>query len=122
MNALSLMFVAVLGLFVLVGPAQAVVARVVVVQTTDEAAYMKQIERIRAANQRLGNKETVRVWRARYAGEASGSIVVAVEYADLAALAASNEKQRTDPEFQAILKELAGLRKIVSDSLYEEMK
>ncbi len=122
MKSMSVVFAVLLGLFALVGTAEATVLRVVIVETSDSAAYMKQIERVRAANKRLGNAETVRVWRARFAGQESGAIAVGIEYADWAAFTASDAKSAADPETQTILKELNSIRKIVSDSIYEEVK
>jgi hypothetical protein len=47
---------------------------------------------------------------------------VALEYPDMATFAAEDAKAMADPEYRALLKGLDRLRKIVSDSLYEEIK
>jgi len=122
MKRLTVMLTALVGLLVLVNSAEATVLRVVVVETTDVAAYMGQMNSLRASLQRLGSKSTVRAWRARFAGPNTGSIVVAVEYADMATFAAEDAKIAKDAEYQATLKSMNKLRKIVSDSLYEELK
>jgi hypothetical protein len=122
MKRLTVMLAAVVGLFVLANSAQATVLRVVVVETNDVAAYMSQLNTIKASMQRLGSKSTVRAWRARFAGPNAGSIVVAVEYADMATLAAEDSMIANDAQYQAALKSMSQLRKIVSDSLYEELK
>ena len=122
MKRLTVMLTALVGLSVLVNSAEATVLRVVVVETTDVAAYMGQMNSLRASLQRLGSKSTVRAWRARFAGPNTGSIVVAVEYADMATFAAEDAKIAKDAEYQATLKSMNKLRKIVSDSLYEELK
>jgi len=54
--------------------------------------------------------------------EASVLRVVAVEYADMATFAAEDSMIARDAEYQATLKSMSQVRKIVSDSLYEELK
>jgi hypothetical protein len=122
MKRLTVMLAAVVGLFVLANTAEATVLRVVVVETNDVAAYMGQVNTLRSSMQRLGSKSTVRVWRARFAGPNAGSIVVAVEYADMATMAKEDSMIASDAEYQATLKTMSQMRKIVSDSLYEELK
>jgi len=122
MKRLTVMLAAVVGLFALASSAEATVLRVVVVETNDVAAYMGQVNTLRASMQRLGSKSTVRVWRARFAGPNAGSIVVAVEYADMATFAKEDSMIASDAQYQATLKTMSQMRKIVSDSLYEELK
>ncbi len=110
-----------LGLLLSMGSAQAAVFRVVVVQVSDTASYMKEIENIRAAMKRMKIDATLRVMRARFAGEQSGGIVVAIEYKDMAAFAAADAALATDAEQLATMRRIEALRKIVSDSLYEEL-
>jgi hypothetical protein len=110
-----------MGLLIAAGSAHAAVFRVVVVEVSDTAMYMKEIENIRATMKRLKLDGTLRVMRARYAGEQSGTIVVAVEYKDMAALAAADMALEADSEQQATMKRVDALRKIVSDSLYTEL-
>ena len=102
--------------------AEATVLRVVVVQTADAAAYVKEIERGQALMKKAGFTEQIRVWRARFAGQEAGAVVVSVEYADMTTFAAEDKKMQTDPEISAWLKGLDKIRKIVSDSLYDELK
>ena len=122
MKRFTVMLAALAGLFVLASSAEATVLRVVVVETNDVAAYMGQLNTLKASLQRLGSKSTVRAWRARFAGPNAGSIVVAVEYADMASFAAEDSMIAKDAEYQATLKSMSQVRKIVSDSLYEELK
>lgn len=110
-----------LGVLLTAGSAQAAVFRVVVVEVSDTAMYMKEIDNIRAAMKRLKVDGTLRVMRARFAGEQTGSIVVAVEYKDMAALAAADVALNADPEQMATMRRMEALRKIVSDSLYQEL-
>ncbi len=113
---------ATLGLFAVASGAQATVARVVVVETSDLAAYQGELAKIRAVLTRLGSKGTMRVWRSRFAGPDAGMIVVAIEYPDMATLAADDATTQADAEYTTLIKGLDRIRKIRSDSLYEEMK
>jgi phage terminase large subunit-like protein len=112
-----------LGLVFLIAAsvAQAEVHRVVVVEVSDTALYLKEIDNLRAAMKRLRVDGTIRVMRARFAGEQSGGIVVAASYKDLAAFAATDAALAADAEAQAAMRRIGALRKIVSDSLYEDL-
>ncbi len=102
--------------------AEATVLRVVVVETSDVDAYVKQIERGRVLLKRLDSSGVTRVWKARFAGPDAGNVVVSIEYPSMAAFARDDSKIAADSEYQAWLKGLDKLRKIVSDSLYNELK
>jgi hypothetical protein len=102
--------------------AEASVLRVVVVETSDAAAYVKALEQGKALMKAKGLPADLRVWRARFAGERAGSVVAAIEYASLEALAKADATMNTDAELKAWLASLSKLRKIVSDSIYEELK
>lgn len=97
------------------------VLRIVAVETRDAEAYLREIEKGRAHLKRLGSAGTIRVWRARFAGPEAGTVVVSIEYPSMAALASDDEKTAGDAGFQAWLKGLDKVRKIVSDSLFQEM-
>lgn len=105
----------------LASAAEATVLRIIVVQTDNLDGYLKEVERGRAIFKRLQSSATVRAWRAKFAGPEAGGVVVSVEYPDLATLAKDEAKGAADPEYQAWLKGLDKLRKIVSDSLYQEL-
>jgi uncharacterized protein (DUF1330 family) len=122
MKRLTVFLVAMVGFFAIAGSADATVLRVVAVETKDATAYLADIEKLRGIMARLGGKATIRTWRARFAGQNAGTIVVAIEYADLAAFATEFSKAEADPEYRAIIKGLDAKRKILSDSLYEEIK
>ena len=102
--------------------AEATVLRVVVVATDGVDAYVKEIERGKAMLKRLESPATIRVFRARFAGSEAGTVVVSVEFPSLTALAASDAKAAADTEYQTWLKGLDKIRKVVSDSLYDELK
>lgn len=98
------------------------VQRVIVVQTDDVAGYLKELETARAITKRLQGSGVIRAWRARFAGLDAGAIVVSIEYPSLIVMARDEEKAQADPEERALLARLAKMRKIVSDSLYDELK
>lgn len=101
--------------------AEAVVLRVVVVETADAAAYAQEVVKVRPILKRLGSAAEVRVWRARFAGPETGTVVVSVEYADLATLAKDEAAAMADPEYRTWLAGLAKMRKVLSDSTYDEL-
>jgi hypothetical protein len=105
----------------LVSTARATVLRVLIVQTEDAAAYVKQIEQGQALLKKMGSPSILRVWRARFAGDSAGAVVVSIEYPDMVTFANEDKKVAADPEYQAWLKGLNKIRKVVSDSLYEEL-
>jgi hypothetical protein len=101
--------------------AQATVLRVVVVDTHDVAAYAAEIKKGQTILKRMGSAAHIRVWRARFAGDKTGSVVVALEYPSMIVLAQDEAKAYADPEYTAWLKGLDKLRKVVSDSTYDEL-
>jgi hypothetical protein len=96
------------------------VLRVVVVKTDNPAAYVQEIEKGRQIMKSLGIQGTTRVWQARFAGPEAGAIVSSIEYPSFDALADAYKKTNASPEYQAWVKDLEKIRKIVSDSLYTE--
>ncbi len=99
---------------------KATVLRVVVVKTDDPAAYAQEIEKGRQVMKSLGIQGQTRVWQARFAGPEAGAVVVSIEYPNMAAFADAVAKTNASSEYQAWLKGLDKIRKIVSDSLYTE--
>ncbi len=101
--------------------AQATVLRVIVVETDNVGAYVQEIERGKAMLKRLGSRAEIRIWQARFAGPQAGTVVVSVEFPSLTAFAEDDAKVSADSEYQTWLKGLDKIRKIVSDSLYNEL-
>ena len=99
---------------------KATVLRVVVVKTDDVAAYVQEIEKGRQVMKIIGIQAQTRVWQAKFAGPEAGAVVVSIEYPSMAAFADAVAKTNASSEYQAWLKGLDKLRKIVSDSLYTE--
>lgn len=102
--------------------ADEVVLRVLVVRSDDSAGYLKELEKGKALMKKLGASAVIRVWRARFAGDSAGTIVVAVEYPSLAVMAKDETTLNADPDYQTWFKGIGKLRTVVSDSLYTEMK
>lgn len=96
------------------------VLRVVRVQTDDMAAYLQGLERGKSIMKKMGLTQQIRVWRAQFAGSDAGSVVVTIEYPDMASFAAAEAKTSADPEYQEWLKSMLKVRKVVSDSIYRE--
>jgi hypothetical protein len=105
-----------------VGVANATTLRVVVVQTTDVTAYVKGIEDGKALLKKKGSPGQIRVWQATYAGDNAGAVIVSVEYPNIEALAKDYTLMHTDADLRAWLQGLGKIRKVVSDSIYEELK
>lgn len=101
--------------------AQATVMRVVVVKTDNAAAYVAELRKGQGILRRLGNAAQIRVWRARFAGDDTGRVVVSIEYPSMVALAQEEAKAFADPEYSAWLKGLDKIRKVDSDSTYDEL-
>lgn len=100
---------------------EAATLRVVVVQPTDVDAYVRAIEQGKALLKSKGSQGTIRVWRARFAGPDAGAVVVSIEFPNLEALAKDDARFATDPELKSWLQGLDKLRKVVSDSVYNEL-
>ena len=99
---------------------KATVLRVVVVKTDDPAAYAQEIEKGRQVMKSLGVQGQTRVWQARFAGPDAGMVVATIEYPNMAAFVDAVAKTNASSEYQAWVKGLDKIRKIVSDSLYTE--
>jgi hypothetical protein len=103
--------------------AEPAVARVVVVQTDNADAYIKELAHGDELLKKMGSQaKTIHVWRARFAGPETGTVVVTIEYPNLAAVASDDAKIAASDEYKAWIKGLDKLRKIVSDSLYTQLK
>jgi hypothetical protein len=113
------------GLALLVISAQAlaadpVVLRVIVIETADVSAYVHEVTNLSALSKKAGAPVILRVWKARFAGPNTGTVVVSIEYPNLAALAKSDDLMRSNADLVGQMKKIAAIRKIVSDSIYEE--
>ena len=121
MRKIILCMSAVIGIALWSGSAGAATLRVIVVQSTDLKAYLHEVGTLRAQFKKIGLPVTLRAWRARFAGSEAGAIVVSVEVPDLATLAKVDDAQKGNSEIAATMQRIEGLRKIASDSIYEEL-
>jgi hypothetical protein len=115
---LTLAAIALLG----AASAHATVMRVIVVESSDASAYAKALGQGKAMMKAKGLPANIKIWRARFAGDRAGAVVVTAEYAGLEELAKTDAAMASDPELHAWIMSLDKLRKIVSDSLYEDVK
>lgn len=96
------------------------VLRVLVIKTDNLAGYIQELDKGQALLKKLGVQETLRIWQARFAGPEAGSVVVSIEFPNMAAFVDSDNKTSASAEYKEWLKGLEKVRKIVSDSLYTE--
>jgi len=123
MRKILLSVVTAAGLALAAGSASAApIARVISVQVTDLKAYAHEVDVLQGQMKKAGVAVTIRIWRARFAGSDAGTLIVAIEMPDLATLAKVDELQKSNTEIAATMQKIGALRKIVSDSLYEEVK
>lgn len=97
------------------------VALVLVVEASDQAAYLKKGAELNSITERLGVSMTMRTWQASIAGPATGRLVVVLEFESLSAYASGFSKVQADPGYQKVFKELQGLRKLISASLMQDV-
>lgn len=108
-------------LLMLSAAVQATVLRVVMVEAPDVTAYAKALEQLESVLKSKGSPVKIRIWRATFAGPETGTVAVSAEYPNLEALAKDNDRIANDPEVRSAFSTLDKLRKIVSDSLYNEL-
>jgi hypothetical protein len=95
--------------------------RVVVVQTSDAEGYIAQLTEGKKLIDAVDKKFTIRAWQATFAGDATGTVIVGVEYpGSFGEFGVAWEKLISDPAVGGWLAGLSGLRTIVSDSIYNE--
>jgi hypothetical protein len=96
--------------------------QVIAVQTSDIKTYRHEVETLQDQFKKEGLPVTLRVWRATYAGPDTGTIIVTVEVPDLATLAKVDDAvMKPNSPLGATMKRIEAIRKITSDSLYEEL-
>jgi len=95
--------------------------RVLVVSTEDVSAYVHELDNGKRILKRLGISVQTRVWHATFAGPEAGSVVVTQEFNNFAAFADAVSKTAADTEYSQWIKGLDKIRKIASDSLYQEL-
>ena len=83
----------------------------------DLPGFLAQMQRGRAINERLETTGTARVFQSTLAGPNVGSVIIAVEYPNLPAMAAATATQNADPEWQQFVRDMVTNYRIVSNSL-----
>lgn len=84
-------------------------------------AYQAEVKKLAAVVARVDAKAKVRMWEATAAGEDTGQVLVGIEYPNAAAWAADSAKTQADPEWKAIVAKLAGLRTVLSMSIWRDV-
>ena len=84
-------------------------------------AYLAKIGQLKGILKRLSVKATMRAWQATAAGDETGTVVVGLEFADLAAYADGSTKIQNDAEWQTLVAGLDSMRTMLSMSLYREV-
>ena len=98
------------------------VLRGIAIQTPDIKTYRHEVETLQGEFKKEGLPVTLRVWRATYAGPDTGTIIVTVEVPDIGTLAKIEEAvTKPNSALGATMKRIEAIRKIASDSLYEEL-
>jgi hypothetical protein len=98
------------------------VLRVIAIQTSDIKTYRREVDTLQGEFKKEGLPVTLRVWRATYAGPDTGTIIVTVEVPDIGTLAKIEEAvTKPNSALGATMKRIEAIRKIASDSLYEEL-
>ena len=114
-----------LGLMLIAGvsaqAAEPTALRVLVVQPSDLKAYLHELDIAQGIIKKAGMSTRLRAWQAQFAGPEAGTVIVSLEFANLGELARYYEMTRNNAELAAELVKLAALRKVVSDSLYQEL-
>ena len=96
--------------------------RVVAVDTNDVDAYVAELRKGKRMMMKIAPKMVMRAWRGTFAGDDAGAVIVTLEYpGSLSKFASAWEKTLADKKMAAWLDGLSGLRRLVSDSLYQEM-
>lgn len=101
------------------GPA---IMRVVVIQTSDLKTYAHELSVEEGMLHKVGVNCTFKVWEAHYAGPDTGTIVVALQFADWDNFTRYLNAGKMHPDLGAQMAKFnPSLRKVLSDSVYEEI-
>jgi hypothetical protein len=84
-------------------------------------AYKAELKKLAAVIARIDATARLRAWEATAAGEDTGTVLVGVEYANEAAWADDSAKTQSDPEWNKIVAGLAGMRTVVSTSIWRDV-
>ncbi len=83
--------------------------------------YRQRVGSVNAINERLKIPARIRMWQAELAGMAAGAVAIGIEYPDVPAYVAAQEKLAADAEWQKLLASLDELRTLEGRWLYQEI-
>jgi hypothetical protein len=83
--------------------------------------YAARVGQLEGIMERLGVDATIAIWQATAAGEATGTVFVALQYPSLAAYAEGTAKSQGDAEFTKLIGGLDDVRTVASSSLYRNV-
>ncbi len=83
--------------------------------------YVESVSKFNGIAERLGLEASLRIWGATMAGTNTGTVIVGVLFPNMAAFAEASAKLDADKEWYKLVNGLDDIRKIVSNSLYQEL-
>jgi uncharacterized protein YbaA (DUF1428 family) len=119
----------VVGLALTTGPALAAHHEPVMQATTVKVepgkldAYRAEVKKLQGVLARHGSKVAIRMWSilVGVGGATGGTHIVSLQFADQATWAADMDKAQSDPEWQKIMANVAGLRTLVSSGMWRDI-
>jgi len=83
--------------------------------------YQKQVKKLQAVLDKVNSKAAMRMWRNDQGGPATGTILVALEYANAEVWASDSAKVQADDEWQEILGGLHKLRTLEGSAVWRDI-
>jgi hypothetical protein len=83
--------------------------------------YLQETQKLQGVLTRLGSRGTMRVWNTTAGGPDTGTILVAVEYPDMAAWAADSPRIQADAEWKKLVAGLATVRTLLGTSIWRDI-
>lgn len=102
-------------------PGSVLVVMAVAVNPGKLEEYRKQVANLMSVATRLGMKNRMSMWQSTAAGANTGMVVVGVEYPDMSAYVADDQKLQADAEWQKILASIDQLRTLKGRWIYTEI-
>ncbi len=102
-------------------PGSVLVVTAVAVNPGKLEEYRKQVANGMSIATRLGMKNRISMWQSTAAGANTGTVVVGIEYPDMSAYVADDQKLMADAEWQKFLAGVDQLRTIKGRWIYREI-
>jgi hypothetical protein len=83
--------------------------------------YLAETKKLQGVLARLESKGTMRVWNTTQGGTDTGTVLVGVEYPDMAAWAADSPRIQADAEWKKIVAGLATVRTVMSSAIWRDI-